>query len=250
MKSDFGEKIMKNISVAMAAYNGEVYIRKQLDSILSQLEENDELVISYDRSTDGTLDIIREYEKKYSQVKVVINATPGLFENFENAIRNCSKDYVFISDQDDIWHSEKRAEVLKKFEKTSADMVIHNGVHIDKDGKVISKDFFTEFNITSNIFRNFAKPRYSGCCIAFTKEFANIIVPIPKEIGAYDHWIGMTGQIFGKVVFMKKVLLYHRIHGDNYTTPTRKLSIVFKARMSLIWELIKRRKAISKREAK
>ena len=239
---------MKNISVAMAVYNGEAYIRKQLDSILCQLEEGDELVVSYDKSSDNTLDVIKEYEKKHSQVKIVINKTPGLFENFENAIRNCSKDYVFISDQDDIWHNKKRAEVLKKFEATGADMVIHNGVHIDKDDKIISKDFFTEFGITSNIIKNFAKPRYSGCCIAFTKEFSNIIVPIPKKIGAYDHWIGMTGQIFGKVVFMKKVLLYHRIHGDNYTTPTRKLSVVLKARMILILELIKRRKAVSKRK--
>ena len=242
--------MMKNISVAMAVYNGETYIKIQLDSILKQLETEDELVISYDKSSDNTLSIIKEYEEKYPQVKVVINKTPGLFENFENAIRNCSKDYIFISDQDDIWSEKKRSEVLKTFEQTNADMVIHNGVHIDKDGKTISKDFFTEFNITSNIFRNFAKPRYSGCCIAFKKRFANIIVPIPSEIGAYDHWIGMTGQLFGKVVFLRKVLLYHRIHGDNYTTPTRKLNVVLKVRFALAIELIKRRKFISKRKGR
>ena len=236
---------MASISVAMAAYNGEKYIRKQIDSIVQQLKNEDEIVISYDNSDDKTLEIIKDYAKNDSHVKVVINPNPGLFNNFENAIRNCSNEYIFISDQDDIWDEHKREVVMKIFEDKDVDMVIHNGVHIDENDKVISKDFFTMFHITENIFTNFAKPRYSGCCIAFTKKLAEIIVPIPHKVGAYDHWIGMVGQKFGKVVFTDKVLLYHRLHGDNYTTPTRRLSVILKARWNLLVELYKRSRKIS-----
>ena len=225
---------MKNISVAMAVYNGEKYIQKQIDSILSQLNDQDELIISYDKSSDGTWDIIKEYEEKYPQVKIVENPNPGVFGNFENAIVNCTKDYVFISDQDDVWAPDKKAEVLKCFAETGSDMVIHSGYHIDQEDNIISESFFKMSDIKSDPVRNFVKPAYSGCCTAFTKEFKKIIVPIPRRVGAYDHWIGMTGELLGKITFLDKPLLYHRLHEGNVTPVHRRpLKTIASARFNL-----------------
>lgn len=94
---------MKNFSIAMAVFNGAKYIDQQIQSIIPQLKLDDELVISYDLSTDSTLDIIKSYAANDSRIKIFINENPGLFNNFENALRNCKNDYIFISDQDDIW---------------------------------------------------------------------------------------------------------------------------------------------------
>ena len=223
-----------SISVAMAVYNGAQYIEEQLDSILCQIDDNDEIIISYDKSQDNTWSIIKDYENKYCNVHVVENDDPGVFGNFENAIKNSTKDYIFITDQDDCWAQDKKKEVLACFERTGCDMVIHNGYHIDSKGIVISEDFFSMYGIKPSLINNYIKPRYSGCCTAFTREFSNIILPIPKSVGAYDHWIGMTGELMGKTVFLDKKLLYHRLH-DNNVTPTSKrpLKVIVSARFHL-----------------
>ncbi|MBR3201003.1 MAG: glycosyltransferase [Mogibacterium sp.] len=231
-----------SVSVAMAVYNGEHFIRQQIDSILVQLNENDELVISYDNSNDNTLEIIREYESECPNVKVVLNSDPGVFGNFENAISHCSKDYIFISDQDDIWDPRKIETVVECFRKTGADMVIHSGKHIDKNNEIISESFFALYNIGNNLIRNFAKPRYSGCCTAFTKEFKRVILPIPRDVGAYDHWLGMTGEVLGKLVFLDEDLIMHRLHDYNVTpTSKRPMKVIISARFNLARHLVARR---------
>ncbi len=234
---------MPNISVAMAVYNGERFLPEQLDSILKQLEEQDEIVVSYDRSSDNTWDLLQDYSNRFPQVKVIKNTKPGIATNFNNAVFHCTGDYVFICDQDDRWADTKRQDVVAAFEKSGADMVIHNGVHIDTEGKVISEPFFSMYRIGDGKVKNLLKPRYSGCCTAFTRQMAKKILPIPERIDAYDHWIGTVGEFFGKIYYEEKILLYHRLHGENVTPPsTRALSVVLKARSGLVWNLAKRMK--------
>lgn len=232
---------MKKISVAMAVYNGEQHLSEQLDSILNQLEETDEIVVSYDESSDGTWELLQLYASKYAQLRVIKNANPGIAGNFNNAIANCTGDYIFICDQDDRWAENKREKVIQAFERSGADMVIHNGVHINSDGEVISEPFFSLYRIGDGKIKNIIKPRYSGCCTAFTSQMAKKILPIPKDIDAYDHWIGTIGEFMGKIFYEDDILLYHRLHGQNATpTTTRSLSVIFNARKGLLTELYKR----------
>ena len=92
---------MKKISVAMATYNGEKYIKKQIESILINLNKDDELIISDDGSKDKTLDIIKSIKDK--RIKIISGPKQGVIKNFENALNNCTGEYIFLSDQDDIW---------------------------------------------------------------------------------------------------------------------------------------------------
>lgn len=232
---------MASISVAMAVYNGETYLPEQLDSILSQLQPQDEIVISYDKSRDGTWDLIQSYSEKYPQVRVLENAHPGINGNFNNAIAGCTGDYIFICDQDDRWAENKRSAVVETFEKTGADMVIHNGVHINTQGEVISDPFFTIYRIGDGKLKNILKPRYSGCCTAFTRAMAEKIMPMPMNLDAYDHWIGTVGEFMGKIAYDQRILLYHRLH-DNNVTPvsTRSLKVILGARWTLLQNLHRR----------
>lgn len=225
---------MAKISVAMAVYNGERYLPEQLDSILSQLEPQDELVVSYDESRDGTWELLCNYRQRWPQLKLVRNTNPGIAGNFDNALSHCTGDYLFICDQDDRWAADKRKCVVETFETTGADMVIHNGVHIDKEGNVISEPFFTMYRIGDGKLRNLLKPRYSGCCTAFTRAMAEKILPIPAKIDAYDHWIGTVGEFMGKIAYDSRILLYHRLHGENVTTSTRSLGTILRARSGLL----------------
>lgn len=231
---------MTKISVAMAVYNGERFLPEQLDSILCQLEAQDELVISYDQSKDRTWEILCDYAARYQQIKIIKNTDPGVSGNFNNALLNCTGDYLFICDQDDRWSENKRAAVLETFAQTGADMVIHNGVHIDIEGNVTSIPFFDMYRIGNGKIRNLLKPRYSGCCMAFSKEIAGKILPFPERIDAYDHWIGTVGEFAGKIAYDNRILLYHRLHDKNVTTPTRRLKVIVAARSRLLRELRKR----------
>jgi len=235
---------MIKVSIAMAVYNGASYLKRQLDSILYQLELNDEIVISYDQSTDDTYSILENYAKKDSRVKVFTNeGASGVFGNFENAISKCRGDIIFISDQDDIWAENKISRVKEILCDSQYSMVIHNGVHIDCNEKKISAPFFTMYRIGNHKIRNFLKPRYSGCCIAFKNELLHKMLPIPANVGAYDHWLGSIGEYYGKIYFMNEILIYHRIHSTNVTPKThRKVSVIIKARWNLALNLVKRRK--------
>ncbi len=225
-------------SVAMAAYNGERFLVRQLDSILEQLCEGDELIVSYDESTDGTLAVLRSYEATDPRVKILINENHGIIENFSNAISACSGDVVFISDQDDEWLLGKRERVMTRLNETHADLLIHDAAQVDVDGNVVIASMFVEHGISAGLLRNFIKPRYSGCCMAFPARTRSLILPMPKSVKCYDHWIGMACEAYGKVEFMDEVLLHHRLHGGNATSPRRPVGIVARQRANLFVALM------------
>ena len=108
---------MIRVSVAVATYNGERYLAEQLESILDALEQNDEIVISDDGSTDDTRKVIETFQKKDSRIRLVDGPRQGVKKNFESAIRSCSGQYIFLCDQDDIWTKDKVEVVLHAFEK-------------------------------------------------------------------------------------------------------------------------------------
>lgn len=234
-------------SVAMAVYNGEKYLPEQIDSIICQLDAEDELIISYDNSEDNTLEIITRYAANDHRIKIVKNENPGLFNNFQNAINNCNNEIIFISDQDDIWSNEKCKVVLNHFELEEVDMIIHNGIHFNNNTKNVSDDFFKLYGISDNLLKNFIMPRYSGCCMAFKREIVPILLPIPHTIGGYDHWIGMVGQTYFKTLFLNEELILHRLHDNNFTPVSRRpLFEILNVRFHLLFNLLKRRNMVLK----
>ena len=98
---------MIRISVAMVTYQGEKYIKEQLDSILEQLGPEDGVVISDDGSTDGTVAVIEAYCKSDERIHLLAGPGKGVKANVENALRACKGTYIFLADQDDIWKLEK-----------------------------------------------------------------------------------------------------------------------------------------------
>ncbi|MCH4184186.1 MAG: glycosyltransferase [Eggerthellaceae bacterium] len=234
--------MLKTVSVAMAVCNGEPYLSQQIDSILSQLSAKDELVISYDSSSDHTLNIVMNYAEKDKRITIVKDKRSGVVENFNNALAHCKKDIVFISDQDDIWLPDKRSKIVKVLEDTQADLVIHNAVNVDSRNRPISRPLFEEYSIRAGALRNFIKPRYSGCCMAFPISSLKVIFPMPLSVVNYDHWIGMLCELFGTVVFDDDILLHHRIHDNNLTTARRSIPVILRQRTNLLSELIKRKR--------
>ena len=202
------------ISVAMATYNGEKFIKEQIDSILKNLSDDDEIVISDDGSTDNTLKIINSIKDK--RIKIFEGPRAGVKKNFENAINKSNGMYIFLSDQDDIWSPNKVKTILKAFNDNNCTCIVHDCAVVDEQMKNIIYDSFFEYRKSKNgVVSNIIKNSYIGCCMAFKAELKAIILPIPNAIEMHDQWIGILSDMNGKSVFIRDNLLKYRRHNSN-----------------------------------
>ena len=231
------------ISVCMATYNGEKFIQEQIDSIIRNISENDEIIISDDGSTDATLDILHRYAEQYNNIHFIQGPGKGVVKNFEFAINQAKGEFIFLTDQDDIWEINKVEKVLDCFDKKNCKVVVHDATIIDGNGKLLKESFFAYRGSKAGVIKNFVKNSYVGCCMAFKKEILADVLPIPNQIEMHDWWIGMISETEHGSVFIDDSLIRYRRHGNNvsrmYHYPLKKM---IEIRMYLAKELIKRKR--------
>lgn len=230
----------KRVSVAMAVYNSEKYIKEQIDSILIQLDERDELVISYNESTDSTWQIICEYEREDKRIQVTRCDIKGIQANFNNAIINTKGRYIFLADHDDVWIDSKVETVLKKFEDSSATVVMHSRIVTDGELNPLRKVNFEGSKFSNKFINNFIANRFCGSSMAFRRELIPLICPLPSKIVYHDVWIGLIASIYGSVVLLNEPLIFYRRHGSNESADSsRNLYLILKDRIALIYYILK-----------
>lgn len=163
----------------------------------------------------------------------------GIKQNFANAIKHAKGEYIFLSDQDDIWNDNK-IEVLLSFLKDKFILVVHDTKIISKDKEIIGESFFEFRNSGNGIIKNIYKNTYIGCCMAFRSELVKYILPIPNNIEMHDQWIGIIAELHGNVLFLKDKLMLYRRHDENVSSfkhyPITKM---IKNRFNFIIEIIK-----------
>lgn len=204
------------ISVCIATYNGSAYIRQQLESILSQLPENAEVVVADDGSTDGTLDVIAAVGD--GRVRILPQSEHlGPTYNFERALREAKGDVIFLSDQDDFWIPGKVPQMLSALENSV--LAVHDANFMDGDGEPIATlgTMWKERPYKSGVFANWLKNTYTGCCMAFRRELLEKALPFPKNLPMHDQWLGLMAERYFKVAEVNKPLIQYRIHEKNAT---------------------------------
>lgn len=212
------------ISICIATYNGQKYIKEQLKSILCQLGEEDEIIISDDGSKDNTLEIIESFQD--NRIKIYINKdNHGVVPNFENALKRTKGNYIFFSDQDDIWTPNKISICKEALQNNN--LVIHNSLIMDDRGNISDIDFFKLRNSGKGYWKNLYKNSFVGSCMAFRKDLLPYILPFPKHILWHDMWIGLIAEKKGNTVFIPDILLYYRRHGNNASATAEKSSFSF-----------------------
>ena len=180
------------ISVCIATYNGEKYLAEQLDSILLQVSEEDELIISDDGSTDHTLEILRTYAANYPQIQLLQGPGQGVIANFAFALTHTKGEVIFLADQDDVWLPNKVTTVTEYFEAhPDIQVVISDLKIVDADLQVTNPSYFKFRKIKPGFWRNAIKSGYIGAGMAFRQEMKNVILPIPPEVPMHDMWIGL-----------------------------------------------------------
>lgn len=242
-------KITYSVSVALAAYNGMQYIQKQISTVLAQLQESDELIVSVNPSHDGTEEYLRALAEKDHRVKVFYCEEKGVIANFENAILHCSNEIVYLCDQDDVWKKAKVAKVNACFTEDVV-LVEHDCLYTDENLQETGQTLFKKRHPHTGFFYNYVHNSYQGSCMAFRKELIKYIVPIPRNIAMHDQWIGLIAEKMGRVVYLKEPLMLYRRHmetssADDHIPIIQKISYMrrlikpYFSRLSKMHELCK-----------
>jgi len=228
---------VKKISVCMTSFNGEMYIEEQLNSILHQLRENDEVIISDDGSTDNTIKIIESL--KDPRIRLFHSSFGDIVLNFENALKKVTGDIIFLSDQDDIWYDNKVEEICRLLE---AHDLIYTNASVFNNEKEKNRPFNKKENYS--VLKNFVKNNCLGATMAFNTKLLEYCLPFPKKIPMHDMWIYFVSAFYGKTLYYNKPLIYYRRHGSNASNASEKTSnSIFKVlaiRVTLFTSVFKR----------
>ena len=230
------------ISVCIATYNGEKLIGEQLASILPQLGEEDEVIISDDHSSDGTLDVVRSMNSPIVRI-VEGPCTGSLISNFENALREAKGDFIFLSDQDDKWVPNKVEVMMKGLQEY--DCVVSDCFVTDGQLNITSESFYALNRTKYGRFYNLMlKNGYLGCCMAMRRNVVERSLPFPKDIPMHDIWIGNIAAYCFKVGFLPERLIYFRRHKSNASMTAGKSQFSLwkkmQIRMIILRHLLKR----------
>jgi len=209
---------IKNISVVMCTYNGADFLKEQLDSIINQTYPIYELIIQDDCSTDTTVSILKEYEKKYDYIHVYVNLKQkGINENFYSAMERATGEFITISDQDDIWEPDKIETQIN----TIGDKWLSCGC-----SKPFSptKDLFFDTRIPNPAIERliYVNTLAAGHSMLLNKEMLPFI---PKDTFIiYDHIILIVAASNNMISYNNKILVNHRMHAKSatYSIPVMK----------------------------
>jgi glycosyltransferase involved in cell wall biosynthesis len=218
-------KTMK-LSIALATYNGTLYLKEQLESIAAQTRTPDELVISDDQSTDDTLRLIEEFGATADfPVRLSVNESNlGTAKNFEKAISLCRGEVILLSDQDDVWHSDKLESVERIFEaRPELSLVFSNAELVDESLRRVDETLFDLVDFNPEKQRLVKSGRaldlqlrenlFLGCTMAFRANLKKLILPISATGPlVHDGWIMLLVAAVGEIDFINRPLVKYRQH--------------------------------------
>ena len=225
------------ISVCVATYNGEKFIREQIDSILCQLSSDDEIIVSDDGSTDGTIVIINCIgDKRIRIIEGPRKHSPTF--NFENALKEAKGDYIFLADQDDVWKTNKVEVCMKWLQKY--DCVVSDAQVTDSNLNPLYPSLYAIMQVRQgHIYNTVWKNGYTGCCMAFRRNILEASLPLPKDIPMHDIWIGNVAAYKYNVKFIPDKLILFRRHKETISCNGKGSKYSIWQQMKFRWSIIK-----------
>ena len=210
------------IDILLATYNGEKYIKEQLDSLLNQTYRNIRIVISDDASSDKTVSIINEYQQVDDRIELYINSkNMGFEKNFERLCSLAKSDICVLCDQDDVWKKEKIEKLYMFMKEKKAVLVYCDMIVADETLKTIYPSFhkyikrekqclkYHDFNLLK------VENAVSGCSMMVKTEVLKSSIPFPSGVIVYDWWIALVSSQFGKIYYYNEPLQFYRQHSNN-----------------------------------
>jgi glycosyltransferase involved in cell wall biosynthesis len=205
------------VSIALCTYNGENFLAEQLDSLVKQTYPNLEIIVTDDRSTDGTYAVLTNYAQQYSFVKIFKNEyNLGHTKNFEKAISLCTGDYIELADQDDVWALDKITQMVANIGDSA--LIYHDSEFIDDKGNSLGKKLSDVINMYQG--RSALPLLFMNCVTGHASLFK---AELRKYLGSFnpefhhDWWIGLIATQHGGIKYLDKTLVKYRQHGNSFT---------------------------------
>jgi glycosyltransferase involved in cell wall biosynthesis len=231
------------ISVCLASFNGEKFIRLQVETILNQLGATDELIIVDDCSSDGTMKIIESIADRRVR-KYRNERNRGHVATFSRAIGYASGKIIFLSDQDDIWPRHRLSAMVTALSLRGDGVVVglyeefHDGsvgfgMPTPPNGRDSSASFRDRSAFRNIVGMFLGRRRYFGSVMGFTEDVRRVVFPIPNWVEAHDLWIAACGFCFGNLEHLNEIVTLRRLHESNLT-PARRRSLWRVAKSRLI----------------
>lgn len=231
------------IDILLSTYNGEDFLREQLDSILSQNEHSWRLLIRDDASSDATVEVIKEYCEKHPDTITFITDSEtsplGPAQSFNRLLNKSKAPYVMFSDQDDVWlpeKIEKMLSVMKDMELASngsVPILLHSDLEVVNENlKNIADSFIKKNNLNPEIIDvKYLSLRNSvtGCSMMCNRSLLDLTLPIPDHAIMHDWWFAITASAFGRIEFISQSLVKYRQHSSNYYGATNRTKILKKS---------------------
>ncbi|MDO4575844.1 MAG: glycosyltransferase family 2 protein [Planctomycetia bacterium] len=210
------------LSIAMCTYNGERFLREQLESLSHQTRLPDEVVVGDDGSSDATLEILETWARGVPfPVRITRNEKNlGFAKNFEATLSRCRGDILFPCDQDDVWEPEKIEKMAAVFEQEAAVEVVYCGYQrIDQDGNPRRSHEPLDWRVPpqANIYwpkLQQETPQGAGCLSAVRKTLLEKVFPLPPH-WPHDMWIYVSAPVFGQMRTLDIPLIRYRRHEQN-----------------------------------
>lgn len=209
------------VSIVLTVFNGEQFLRDQLNSFLLQIYRNFEVIAVDDGSTDSSSSILHEFSKKHPDFFVfTLPRNMGQIDALEYGLRAARGKYIAISDQDDIWFPNKISKLLSSICGASA--VFSDSILVGRDGSSLNRRFVKDYLgvefppaccdplwfIGGNIV--------SGHALMFEKELVDILLPFSRAV-MFDQQIAIGSAVTGGLHYLDSALVSHRIHEGNTT---------------------------------
>lgn len=211
-------------AVLLSTYNGEQYLREQLDSLIDQSHQNIVVHVRDDGSTDGTVAILQGYQSRFPEkFKVYIGDNLGSSASFYWLLENVRADVYFFCDQDDVWFRSKVEQHLSCYSGESHPEMVFSDLEImrmnDGSGKntLLSLQKMDPCYLVNSITRMLCQNPVAGCAMSLNYAARKKIFdlgPIPVGV-VHDHWFAVVTSICGSIFFLPAPLIYYRLHADN-----------------------------------
>jgi len=214
-------------SIALCTYNGENHLHAQWQSILDQRQQPDEVIICDDQSTDGTLALLHQFAADAPfTVRVLENKQRlGYNKNFEQVMRHCTGDLIFICDQDDYWFPEKMSTMSSYMTAQPCAQLAFCDAWVTDEQLQGRQNRFWEWirfdNRTQERWRAGESMdimldgnRVMGCATVIRRSFLSMLLPIPDPIPGYiyDGWLGLVSAACSAIHFIDQPLQLYRTH--------------------------------------
>jgi glycosyltransferase involved in cell wall biosynthesis len=236
---------MNKILILLSTYNGEKYLKEQLDSIFAQSYKDFEIIARDDGSNDETINILKSYNIKILDTDKNLGAKLSFSTLLDYSVTNTDADYFMFCDQDDIWKSdkiEKTIDTMKELEKENLDLplLVHTDLEVvDEKLNLLAKSFWRYEKrdpSLNSINRLIIQSTVTGCTMMINRKLAEMSLPISENSIMHDWWISMVASTFGKISYLNESTISYRQHSSNDTGSKKfGLSLILKKAINFLF---------------